>query len=127
MGITDSTLGGQLIRMNAFTEVNYSFENFSAGLRFETYLPPLTGYDAKYNGSGIPYWYANYKNSFIEVTAGNFYEQFGNGMILRTYQEWTLGVDNSLQGIRVKLMPAKGITIKGVYGVQRYYWEPFKE
>ncbi len=127
MGITDSTLGGQLIRMNAFTEVNYSFENFSAGLRFETYLPPLTGYDAKYNGSGIPYWYANYKNSFIDVTAGNFYEQFGNGMILRTYQEWTLGVDNSLQGIRVKLMPAKGITIKGVYGTQRYYWEPFKD
>ena len=127
MGITDSTLGGKLIRMNAFTEVNYSLGNFTAGMRFEAYLPPLTGYDAQYNGAGVPYWYANYKNDFIDITAGNFYEQFGNGMILRTYQEWTLGVDNSIQGVRIKVMPFKGVTFKGVYGIQRYYWDPYKD
>jgi len=127
MGINDSTLAGKLLRMNGFTEVNYSLGNFSAGMRFETYLPPLTGYDAQYNGTGVPYWYASYKNDFIDVTAGNFYEQFGNGMMLRTYQEWTLGIDNSLRGLRVKLTPYKGIVLKGVYGVQRYYWEPYKD
>jgi hypothetical protein len=126
-GITDSTLDGKLIRMNGFTEVNYSLGNFSAGMRFEAYLPPLAGYDQQYNGVGVPYWYANYKNDFIDVTAGNFYEQFGNGMIFRTYQEWTLGYDNSLRGLRVKVMPFKGVTFKGVYGVQRYYWEPYKD
>jgi len=127
MGITDSTLDGKVIRMNAFTEVNYSIGNFSAGLRFEAYLPPLIGYDIQYNGLGIPYWYVNYKNDKIEVTAGNFYEQFGNGQMLRTYQEWTLGYDNSLRGIRVKFMPVNGITLKGVYGVQRDYWVAFKD
>ena len=96
-GITDSTLAGKLIRMNAFTEVNYSLGNFTAGMRFEAYLPPLTGYDVQYNGVGVPYWYVNYKNDFIDITAGNFYEQFGYGMMLRTYQEWTLGYDNSLR------------------------------
>ncbi|HNY02359.1 MAG TPA: DUF6029 family protein [Bacteroidales bacterium] len=126
-GITDTTLAGKLIRMNAFTEVNYSLGNFTAGVRFESYLPPLTGYDVQYNGTGAPYWYASYKNDFIDVTAGNFYEQFGNGMILRTYQEWTLGYDNSLRGLRVKFTPYHGITLKGVYGVQRYYWEPYKD
>jgi len=126
-GITDSTLAGKLIRMNGFTEVNYSLGNFTAGMRFEAYLPPLTGYDAEYNGVGVPYWYVNYKTDFIEITAGNFYEQFGYGMMFRTYQEWTLGYDNSLRGLRVKVMPIKGITIKGVYGVQRYYWEPYKD
>ena len=126
-GITDSTLDGKVIRMNAFTEVSYSLGNFTAGMRFEAYLPPLTGYDAQYTGVGVPYWYANYKNDYIDITAGNFYEQFGYGMMFRTYQEWTLGFDNSLRGIRVKVMPAKGITFKGVYGVQRYYWEPFKD
>ena len=126
-GITDSTLAGKIIRMNAFTEVNYSLGNFTAGMRFEAYLPPLVGYDAQYNGVGVPYWYANYKNDFIDITAGNFYEQFGYGMMLRTYQEWTLGFDNSLRGLRVKVMPTKGITLKGVYGVQRFYWEPYKD
>lgn len=126
-GITDSTLDGKLIRMNAFTEVNYSLGNFTAGMRFEAYLPPLIGYDAQNNGVGVPYWYVNYKNDYIDITGGNFYEQFGYGMMLRTYQEWTLGFDNSLRGLRVKVMPAKGITFKGVYGVQRYYWEPYKD
>ncbi len=127
MGITDSTLDGKLIRMNAFTEVNYSIGNFSAGLRFEAYLPPLIGYDIQYNGLGVPYWYVNYKNDKIDITAGNFYEQFGNGLMFRTYQEWTLGYDNSLRGIRVKFMPIEGITLKGVFGVQRDYWVPFKD
>jgi hypothetical protein len=126
-GITDSTLDGKLIRMNAFTEINYSLGNFTAGMRFEAYLPPLSGYAPEYNGVGVPYWYVNYKNDYIDITAGNFYEQFGYGMMLRTYQEWDLGVDNSLRGLRVKVMPVKGITLKGVYGVQRYYWVPYKD
>jgi hypothetical protein len=125
LGITDSTLDGHLVRMNGFTEINYSFKNFSAGMRFEAYLPPLTGFDPKYEGYGVPYWFVNYKNDKLEITAGNFYEQFGNGMTLRTWQEWTLGFDNSLRGLRVKFSPVEGITLKGVWGVQRNYWETY--
>jgi hypothetical protein len=127
LDITDSTLDGKLIRMNGFTEVNYSYKNFSAGMRFEAYLPPLLGYDAQYEGLGVPYWYASFKNDLLEITAGTFYEQFGNGMVFRTYQDWSLGYDNSLKGLRVKLTPVKGITLTGVYGVQRNYWIAFKD
>ncbi|MCX6245054.1 MAG: DUF6029 family protein [Bacteroidetes bacterium] len=125
MNITDSSLDGHLTRMNGFTEINYSFKNFTAGMRFEAYLPPLVGYDAKYEGYGVPYWFVNYKNDKLDITAGNFYEQFGNGMTLRTWQEWTLGFDNSLRGLRVKFSPVDGLTFKGVWGVQRNYWEVY--
>jgi len=125
MGITDSSLDGRLTRMNAFTQVDYTYKNFSAGLRFEAYLPPLVGYDMQYQGAGVPYWYVSYKNDKLEVTAGNFYEQFGYGMTLRAWQEWTLGFDNSLKGLRVKFTPVDGIVIKGVWGYQRNYWEQF--
>jgi hypothetical protein len=125
LGITDSSLDGRVARMNGLTEINYSFKNFTAGMRFEAYLPPLVGYDPKYEGYGVPYWFLNYKNDKLEITAGNFYEQFGNGMTLRTWQEWTLGFDNSLRGLRVKFSPIDGITLKGVWGVQRNYWEPY--
>lgn len=125
MKITDSTIDGKLVRMNGYTEVNYIYGPFSAGLRFEAYLPPLIGYDERYQGAGVPYWFVNYKNDKLDVTAGNFYEQFGNGQSLRTWQEWTLGYDNSLRGLRVKFMPVDGITIKGVWGTQRNYWEPY--
>ncbi|MCX6247559.1 MAG: DUF6029 family protein [Bacteroidetes bacterium] len=127
MGITDSSIDGQLTRMNGFTEINYSFKNFTAGMRFEAYLPPLVGFDPKYQGYGVPYWFLNYKNDKLEITAGNFYEQFGNGLTLRTWQEWTLGFDNSLRGLRVKFTPVNGITLKGVWGVQRNYWEPYSD
>ena len=125
MGITDSSLDGRLARMNGFTEINYSFKNFSAGMRFEAYLPPLVGFDTHYEGYGVPYWFLNYKNDKLEITAGNFYEQFGNGMALRTWQEWTLGYDNSLRGLRVKFTPVEGITLKGVWGIQRNFWEVY--
>lgn len=127
LGINDSTLDGKVVRMNGYTEVNYGYKNFTAGLRFEAYLPPLLGYDPQYQGAGVPYWFVNYKNDMLEITAGNFYEQFGNGMTLRTYEEWTLGYDNSLKGLRVKFTPVNGITLKGVWGFQRYYWEPFQD
>lgn len=127
MGITSQSLNGQVARMNGFTEVNYDYKNFSAGARFEAYLPPLLGYDASYQGAGLPYWYAKYQNDLLEVTAGNFYEQFGTGMTFRTYQDWTLGYDNSMRGLRVKFMPYKGIVITGIYGFQRFYWVPFQD
>ena len=127
LGVTDSAIDGKILRMNGFTNVIYSYGNFSAGLRFEAYLPPLIGYDVQNQGAGIPYWYANYKNDKLDITAGNFYEQFGNGMILRTYEEWTLGFDNSLRGLKVKFMPINGITLKGVWGIQRNYWDTYND
>jgi hypothetical protein len=127
LGITDSTLDGKDLRMNGYTEINYTWRNFTAGMRFEAYLPPLLGYDPQYEGLGVPYWFVNYKNDIIDVTAGNFYEEFGNGMTLRSYQEWTLGYDASIRGLRVKVTPYKGITLKGVWGVQRYYWVPYED
>lgn len=125
MGITDSTLDGKLARMNGFAEINYTLKNFTAGMRFESYLPPLVGYDARYEGYGVPYWFVNYKNDKLDITAGNFYEQFGNGMSLRTWQDWNLGFDNSIRGLRVKFSPIDGITCKGVWGVQRNFWETY--
>jgi hypothetical protein len=127
MNITDSTINGKLLRENSFVNVIYTLGSFTAGMRFESYLPPLIGYDAQNEGLGVPYWYVNYKNDKLDVTAGNFYDQFGNGMMLRTYEEWTLGFDNSLRGLKVKFMPVNGITLKGVWGIQRNYWDPYKD
>ena len=125
LGITDSTLDGKLFRMNGFGNIIYTNGNFRAGFRYEAYLPPIAGYNAKYEGHGIPYYFAEYQFKNIQITVGNFYEQFGNGLVLRSYEEWTLGYDNSIRGARVKIQPYKGIALKGLIGTQRYYWEPY--
>ncbi len=122
----DSLIGApsvpEKMLMNAFTNLRYVQGNFSAGMRFESYLNPLLGYDQRLEGTGLPYRFISYMSADIEVTAGNFYEQFGNGLILRTYEDWSLGSDNSFDGIRVRYKPLKGVALKGVYGKQRYFW-----
>ena len=125
--VTDSAIGAyevpEKFKMNAYGNILYTNGNFTAGLRYEAYLNPLEGFDPRYKGNGIPYRFVSYKTDFIELTAGNFYEQFGSGLIFRSYQEWTLGYDNSVDGINVKLKPFKGVTLKGIYGTQRFFWE----
>ena len=109
--------------MNAFGNIIYTNGDFTAGFRYELYLNPLEGFDKRLEGNGIPYRFASYKKDKFEITVGNFYDQFGSGLIFRAYEEWNLGVDNSVDGIRVKISPFKGVTFKGIYGKQRYFWD----
>ncbi len=110
------------IGMNAYTNLIYTVGDFTAGIRYEAYLNPMLGYDKEYAGNGLPYRYLTFKRGELEVTAGNFYDQFGNGLIFRSYEEKTLGIDNSVDGLHVKYTPYPGITVKGLVGNQRYYW-----
>ncbi len=124
MGIPDSTLTKHF-GMNAFGELDYTVGNFRAGMRYEMYTPPLNGFDEKSKGYGIPFFYANYANKFIDVTLGDFYEQFGSGLTLRSYQEWNLGYDNAIRGAKVIVMPYKGIRLKALTGYQRWFWNEY--
>ena len=127
IGITEESIknGVGKFGINGFGKINYSLGNFSAGLRYEAYLPPMSGFDKRLQGVGIANYYASYDNGTISVTLGDIYDQFGNGFIFRTYEEWSLGFDNALRGMRVIYRPAAGVTLKGVYGKQRYYWNSY--
>lgn len=108
---------------NAWTNLIYRSGNgnFDAGMRFESYLPAMLGYPAgqPYSGTGIGYRYATFRKDGLEVTAGNFYEQFGQGLSFRSYEERYLGVDNAMDGVRVRFSPDTGIYLKGFIGTQR--------
>ncbi|MDA3844287.1 MAG: DUF6029 family protein [Candidatus Kapabacteria bacterium] len=117
---------GEKILSNGFLNLNYTNNKISAGLRYENFANPMLGYDPRYKGSGIPYRFARYSGDVIDVTVGNYYEQFGSGMILRTYWDPALGYDNSLDGIRAKLRPTEGLEITTLIGKQRMYWSQAK-
>ena len=108
--------------LNSYANLTYTKGNFTAGIRYEAYMNTLMGYDARYNGNGIPYRFLSYNNEGLEVTAGSFYEQFGNGLILRAYEEKTLGYDNAFDGIRVKYQLYKGVSVKALVGKQRLFF-----
>ena len=109
--------------MNAYSNIRFNKGNFTAGVRFESYLNVLQGFDSRFNGNGIPYRFAQYNVNGLDITAGNFYEQFGNGLIFRSYEEKTLGIDNVMDGVRLKYSPLKGLSLKGFVATQRLFWE----
>jgi hypothetical protein len=119
--LINATVPPSKAAMNGFGNFTYTIGKVQAGMRVETYQNAIQGYSAqnRYNGSGIGSRYLTYSDSTLEITIGTFYEQFGNGMTLRTYWEPNLGIDNALDGARVIFRPLKGLTMKGVMGRQR--------
>ena len=106
---------------NAYGNLIYTRGGFSAGMRYESYLNAVLGFPGRFKGTGIGYRYARYADADkgVDVTIGNFYEQFGSGMVLRSYEERALGIDNALDGFRLILTPTPGLEIKAIYGKQR--------
>ena len=107
---------------NTYLDLKATSRYVEAGARLEYLKHPLPGYENDFKGWGVPYAYlkGRYKNA--ELTLGSFYEQFGSGFILRSYEERSLGVDNSLQGVRLSYLPWAGVAIKALTGRQRRYW-----
>lgn len=123
----DSLIGApnvpERFRMNAYGNLLITKGDFTAGFRYESYQKPLMGFDMRYEGQGLPYKFVKYANDGLEVTVGNFYEQFGTGMIIRSYEVADLGVDNVFDGARAKFTSAnKAIEVTGMVGRQRYFW-----
>ncbi|MCC6372018.1 MAG: hypothetical protein IT236_13525 [Bacteroidia bacterium] len=107
---------------NVFGNINYQKGKFSAGIRYEAYNNVMQGFDARYKGQGITNRFARYQDKLLDITVGNIYEQFGSGLLFRTYYEPGLLYDNSLDGARVISNPYKGITLKGLVGKQRSFF-----
>jgi len=126
LAINDSALGGRRTAINSYANLLYTSNNLEAGLRYEYYSPPLMGFDRRYEGMGIAHRYVRYHDDNWDLTAGNYYEQFGNGMLFRSYQDWGLGYDNSMDGFRLRFRPIEGVQIKMISGVQRLYWDKWK-
>lgn len=121
--VIDAPKVKEQVQSNGYMNLNYTNGGLSAGIRYEYYLNPLLGIDPKYKGQGIPYRYVTYNTDLLEITAGNYYEQFGSGVIFRSYEERALGYDNAMDGARVKFRPVSGLVLTGIIGTQRNYWE----
>lgn len=118
-GIYDSK-----VLSNSYADVNVMHQYVEAGIRMEHMQQPLPGFETDFKGWGIPHFYAKGKYHNAELTLGTFYEQFGSGFVLRTYEDRSLGIDNSLLGGRLVYNPLNGdLTVKMLLGKQRRYWD----
>lgn len=108
---------------NVFGDVSLYSKYIDAGLRVEYLEHPLPGYVPDYKGWGVPNIYLKGKIKNYELTIGDFYDQFGSGFILRTYEDRSLGIDNSIRGGRFNTKNLRGMRFTLLGGVQRRFWE----
>ncbi len=111
------------ILFNTYADLNMISRYVDAGVRVEFMKWPLPGYEKDFKGWGVPNLYVKGRYKGFELTAGDFYEQFGSGFILRTYEERSLGIDNSIRGGRLNITALKGVRFTVLGGLQRRYWD----
>lgn len=109
---------------NTYFDLTMNAPYLSIGARFEWAKWPLPGFrDTRFRNWGVPYIWATGRYKWAALTVGNFYEQFGSGLILRIYEDRTLGIDNALRGGRLKITPAPGLVVTALGGKERFFWE----
>lgn len=108
---------------NTYADLHLRSKWVDAGARVEFMEYPLPGFERDFEGWGVPHLYVKGKfGSGWEVTLGDFYDQFGSGFIFRAYEERSLGIDNSIRGLRLNMSAIDGLNLKVLGGLQRRYW-----
>lgn len=109
---------------NNYLKLDYTYGKFSAGLQLEGYLPALQGYDMGLYGTKDAFLgmkYVSWQDDNFAFRVGDIFEQFGSGMIFRSFEDRTLGINNSVEGIFGSYSYRNFITLKGIYGRPRLY------
>jgi len=106
---------------NTFLKLDYNYGKFSTGIQLESYMPPILGFFpvSVNNQNKIINKYFKYTEDKFSIQIGDFYEQFGNGLIFRAYENRQIGINNAMEGINVHVEPTSFLKMKIVYGRTR--------
>lgn len=107
---------------NNYLKLDYNNSKFSAGVQLEGYYPTLVGFPTRLEGTKITNKYVTFTDKKFQVTAGDFYDQFGNGLIYRSYEDRALGLNNSIEGARASYNTG-AFRVKAFWGRQRVFMD----
>lgn len=103
--------------LNLKSNIGY---NWNFELQIESYLPTaLLNYSPNFKDTGISTFNISYNKDNLNLSLGNFYEQFGSGMILRSWEDRSLGINNSIMGLNAKYRINDKINFTTLIGNQK--------
>ena len=110
---------------NNYLKVDYSSGRFSAGIQMNAFLPALVGYEELADGYKfyLSSKYIQWRDKNFEFLVGDIFDQFGNGLAFRSFEDRQLGFNNSLEGVRAAYNFGRYVSLKGMYGRPRLYTE----
>ena len=105
---------------NNYLNLKYIFNSdWSFEAQVESYSPMrLQSYSDSFEKTHLSTLNINYTKKGFGLTIGSIYEQFGSGLILRTWEDRQLGINNSIWGLR-STYENENISLKFVGGFQK--------
>lgn len=110
---------GGCFATNDYLKLDYYNDRLSAGMQLEGYFPALVGYPSVMKGMSLSNLYVSWKDRSYSVTAGTFYDQFGSGLLFRSWEDRALGLNNALLGARATYDYKDYMSAKVLWGVPR--------
>ena len=110
---------GDFYASNDYIKVDYYNGRLSAGTQLESYLPRLVGYPENLNQITLSNLYVSWTDKSYSVTAGTFYDQFGSGLLFRSWEDRTLGLNNAIVGARATYNFKEYVSVKVLWGIPR--------
>jgi len=106
--------------VDAWLFMQYRYSGYNFTVRYDGFnnSPLLDPLDA-YTDHGIGFWQASKQLNDLNITVGSFYDQFGSGILFRAYEQRQIGIDYSIQGIRLMYDLNDRWRIKGFSGNQK--------
>lgn len=111
------------IGSNNYLKLDYYRGKFSAGVQLEAYSPVLLGYPTELKKARLTNYYVSWTDERFSVTAGSFYDQFGSGLLFRSWEDRTLGMNNAIMGARFTYNYRNIVGVKGIWGTPRFGME----
>ena len=94
-------------------------------MQAEAYLPALQGYEIGEQDPGYNFYlaskYIQWQDKNFSVLVGDIFDQYGNGLIYRSFEDRQLGFNNSIEGVRAAYNFGKYVSLKAMYGRPRLY------
>ena len=99
---SESTDYDKKFASNSYLNLKYNLNNkWVFDLQTESYIPKqLQNYSDLLEDTFISTFSIDFNTTNFNFTLGTLYEQFGSGILLRTWEDRQLGINNSLWGIR---------------------------
>jgi len=104
-----------------WADLTYQRDWFKAGLRYEINHPPdpfIFPQDSLLKNYELTFRYLQFRYKKMNLTVGNYYEMFGRGLTLRTYEDRNLRVDTNLEGFKFNYS-GRRIKFKAIGGRMR--------
>ncbi len=109
---------------NNYLKLDYTNGRFSAGVQADAYLPALYGYDIGIYGNKQFYLsskYVSWQDRNYGFLVGDIFDQFGNGLIYRSFEDRQLGFNNAIEGVQARYNFNNYVNLKAMYGRPRLY------